>query len=143
MIGVRDRRPAEELLTTRASTNCKGILNSVPGFMPKNAHAPFYVTAFDFEHLIQFKLGQTRMREIKRNGNAGHAIGSEPLIRQPEMRSESQPAFIQLSIQLRDTLFKRASFEVQMQVAETKIEELFVAPCRPLRMQAGTGRRRR
>src|SRR5688500_5375438 len=110
------------------------------GFVPENTHAPFHVAAFDLEHLIQFQFGQARMGQIKRNGDSGHAIGRKPFLREPKMRSETQPSFVQLSIQLRDTLFKGTAFELEMEIAETKIEELFVTPCRPLRMRADTGR---
>jgi hypothetical protein len=55
------------------------------------------------------------------------------------MRSESQTAFIQLLIELRDPLLKGAPIELQMEVAETKIEELFVAPGRPPRKGTDIG----
>jgi hypothetical protein len=110
MIGVWDRGFAKNLLTPWTATDCEGILDGVTGFVPKDAHAPVRIAAFDFEHLIQLKFGETRVREIKRNGNAGDTIGGEPFIRKPEVRSKTQPSFIELSMELRDALFKRTAF---------------------------------
>lgn len=126
VIGVRDRRFAEELLTPWTAAGREGILDGMTRFVPKDAHAPVRIAALDFEHLIQLKFRQTRVREIKRDGNAGDTIGGEPFIREPEVRSKAQPAFIELSMELRDALLKRAAFKLEMQVAEAKIEQLLV-----------------
>src|SRR5687768_5010531 len=108
--------------------------------MPENAHAPFHLAAFDLEHLIQFQFGKARMGQIERNGDSGHAIRRKPFLRQPKMRSEAQSSFVQLSVQLRDTLFKGTSFELQMEIAEAEIKQLLVGPRRPLRMRSDTAR---
>ena len=54
-------------------------VEGVTGFVPQDAHALGVGAAFDFEHLLPFELHQARVREVKRNRDAGYAIGRKPL----------------------------------------------------------------
>jgi hypothetical protein len=98
----------------------------VPGFVPQNPHAPFGLASLDFEHLGELQLRQTRMREIEGNGDSWDAIGREPLVRQPVVRTERHAACGQLLVQLGDPGFQRTAFDPQIELAELQVQQLLI-----------------
>ena len=64
------------------------------------------IAAFDFEHLRELELRQARMREVEGDGDAGHAVGREPLVGQPVVRPEREAARVELGVDLRDALLE-------------------------------------
>jgi hypothetical protein len=62
----------------------------VARLVAQDAQAPLGVAAFDFQHLRELELGQPRVRQVERDGDARNAVRREPLVRQPEVRAERQ-----------------------------------------------------
>jgi hypothetical protein len=76
---------------------------------------------------------QPRMGEIKRDGDARHAIGREPFVGEPEMRPEAlEAARVQLLLQFGQALGEHAVFDRDAQLAHPQIEQLLVRPVFPL-----------
>ncbi len=85
--------------------------------MAENPQTPLGRPAFHFQHLSLFEFGQSRMSQVKRNGDAGHSVGSKPLIREPEMWTKLQAMFLQFSTQFCDRLFDKTGLQSDVQIA--------------------------
>lgn len=65
------------------------------------------------------------MGEIERNRDAGHAVGAEPLVRQPEMRPEVlELAPPELTVKRADVSGELGAFDLERQVGNANPEEL-------------------
>ena len=88
-----------------------GVVDGVAGLVTKDAHAPGGRAPLDFEHLRALEPGEPRMREVERDRDARHAVGREPLVRQPEVRPEPDAARFELRVELGDALLEQAALE--------------------------------
>src|SRR5258707_12511128 len=98
----------------------------------QDAHAPLRRAAFDLEHVGPLEALEPGMREVERDGHAGHAVGRKPLVRQPEMRLEiDEAAALQLLLYLPDAAGDRAILDGHPQLAHPAIEEPIVRAVLP------------
>ncbi len=51
--------------------------------------APLGRAALDLQHLASLQLHQPRVRQVERDGDARHAVGREPVVREPEVGPEA------------------------------------------------------
>src|SRR5512135_2822782 len=114
------------------SPQSEGVLDGMAGLMSQDAHAPFWIAPFHFQHLGQFELGEPGVGQIKRNRDAWHIIRTEPFIRQPKMGMKVKTAAIQFMVKLRDAIFKIAACNLEIEVAQPKIQQLLIRPRRPI-----------
>ena len=98
------------------------VVQRVPRFMAQDAHALNVGAAFDFAHELALDFHQPRMRQIKRNRKARHAVGREPLRRQPHVRLEANAAIVQLAVQTFDVGFEKRSFDSDRQITDASVE---------------------
>ena len=98
----------------------------MPGFMPENSHALAFGGAFDFQHLRPLEFHEPRMSQVKWYGKARHAVGREPFLGQPDMRTEPERSRLELAVKLFDALFQLSSADADRQVAEPDIEQLSI-----------------
>ena len=89
----------------RRVVQTEGIVDRVPGFMPKDSHTFAFAGAFNLQHLRSLELHQPRMRQIEGNSKTRDAIRREPFFTEPDMRSEVERTRIQLPIKLLNTKF--------------------------------------
>ena len=85
------------------------------------------VAAFDLEHLRELELREPRVRQVERDGDAGHAVGREPLVRQPEVRAERRgraPSSSPLSCV--DARLELGALDLQVQFPELQVQQLVV-----------------
>ena len=109
------------------------VIDGVPRFMSHDAHAPFGRASLHFEHHRALEPLQARMRQVKRDRDARHAVGCKPFVREPEMRLEcGQAPFVQFALQLRDPIREHALLDRHAELAHLQIEELFIRPVGPL-----------
>ena len=66
-----------ELLSDRLMSQAQSRMADL---VSEDSQARHLVAALDFEHLRELQLREPRMREIERNGDAGHAVGREPFV---------------------------------------------------------------
>ena len=118
---------AEQLAPLPLAPQVKRVVDGVAGLVPQDAHARVVVAALHFEHLRELQLGQSRMREIERDGDAGNAVGREPLVREPEVRAEQQAAAGQFAVQLLDSQREVGALELQIELAELHVEQFLVS----------------
>ena len=78
------------------------------------------------------------MGQIKGDGGAWHAVRSEPLIREPEVRPKTYAALLELSVELLDSGLENGALDAQIEFAHGKRQEFLVRPVRPLRLVDGT-----
>ena len=98
------------------------VVERVARFMTQDAHTFNVGAAFDFAHEFALEFHQPRMRQVKRNGKAGHAVGREPLGRQPDVRLEANAAIVQFAVQALDVGFEKRSFDSDRQIADPSVE---------------------
>ena len=103
----------------------------VTGLVSQDAHTLFVGTALDFEHLLPLELHQAWVREVKRDGDAGHAVRRKPLFRQPNMRFKADSAVVELAIEPYYVGFEERTFDFDGQIADAYIEQLLVAQTMP------------
>ncbi len=72
------------------------------GFVAQDAHTPARVPTLGLAHDAALESFETRVREIKRYRDSGHAIRREPLFRKPDMRAKVDAAVFQLDIEPRN-----------------------------------------
>src|SRR5688572_28470782 len=105
--------------------------------VPHDAHQPLVVATLDFVHEAALEPHQTRMREVEGNRDAWHAVRREPLLRQPEMRSEANTLCGELGVQATHARFERRSREPEPQDAEPHGEQRLVVEPGPRRLARG------
>ena len=124
--GILPRGFSKELLPRVPALKLVGVLEGVAAFMPEDLHELLSGRAFGFQHLAAFKPHQTGMGQVKRDGDARHTVRREPIIRQPEMRAEADPAIFQVCIEFLDALLKPCPLHPEIQVPEARGQQIFV-----------------
>jgi hypothetical protein len=99
--------------------------------VPEDLHAPLGVATLDAEHLTLLEPHEARVRHVERQRDAGDAVGRVPVVGEPEVRAEPEPARLQLVAELLDARFERAARDRDPEVAEPEAQELLVVPVRP------------
>ena len=74
------------------------------------------------------------MGQAEGNREARHAVGSEPIVREPEVSPEANVPLLELLIELSNPPLEHAAFDREAEVADPHIEQLFVRPARPDRL---------
>ena len=69
------RKRTEELAMLAFEVQPESGVERVAGLVPQNAHALGVRAALDFQHLLPFELHQPRVREVKRDRDAGTPSG--------------------------------------------------------------------
>src|SRR5690606_32176300 len=92
--------------------------------------------ALDLEHHLALELAQPLVRQVEGDGDAGHAVGAEPLVRQPEMRAEVEAAGLELAIEPPDVGRERRAFDAQRQVRDAHVEQALGRPLDPFAREA-------
>ena len=72
------------------------------------------------------------MGEIERNRDAGHIIRTKPFIRQPEMGMKVKAAAVEFLVELRDAVLKTATCDLDIKVAQPKIQQPLIRPRGPI-----------
>ena len=67
------------------------------------------------------------MKQVKRHRNAGNAVWTEPLVRNPVLRADESTR-LQLRIDDADSLLKVGPFDAQIEIAHPHVEQLLVRP---------------
>src|ERR1043166_924189 len=80
-VWIRLRKRAEQFAVLPFEVQTKSSIERVSGLVTEDAHALRIRAAFDFQHLPTFELHQSRMRQVKRDGDTRHAVGRKPLFR--------------------------------------------------------------
>src|SRR2546421_12313781 len=106
--------------------------------VPENAHALGVGAAFDLQHLLALELHQPRMRQIKRNRNARHTIGREPLAGEPDVRLEANAAQVQLIVETFDLRLEERPSDLNRQITNAHVEQLLVRQTMPGKAVAHT-----
>src|SRR5438132_13246664 len=107
------------------------------GLVAENAHAVGRRAAFDVDHHLALEPHQPRMGEIERNGDAGRIVWAEPLVRDPHVRPDPQPALGEFLVEVCHAPLKpRAAADGDLEVLEAQLQELAVrqgGPGKPAR----------
>ena len=90
----------EELVPAAATLQAKGVLEGMAELVAQDPQALAASAALDLEHLLALQPPQTRVGEVKRDRNARNAGRREPLLRKPDVRTESQAAPFELGVDL-------------------------------------------
>src|SRR5580698_7094589 len=86
------RACAKQLLPLPAPVQLVSMLHDMSGLVTQNGHARIPRAAFDIENHLFFKPHQPRMGEEERKGDARRILGTEPLARNPGMRTNRKIA---------------------------------------------------
>ena len=73
------------------------------------------------------------MCKVERDGDAGDAVGREPLLRQPAVRPKADAAGGELSIQPLDRLLEIGARDRQSEITKSQTKQLVVATTFPRR----------
>src|SRR4029434_7404134 len=102
-------RAAEQLAPAPPPVQSIGMLDHVAGLVPEDLHALLARASFDVEDHLALEPHQARMRQIKRNGDARRDVGTEPLIRDPEMWLDAEIARGKLALEHAQGFFQPGS----------------------------------
>ena len=94
--------------------------------MAQNPHAFGVGSTFYFQHLFALEFHEARMGEVKRDGDPGHSVRREPLLRQPNVGFEPNTAFVQFAIEASDVRFEKRTLYRERQIAYPHIEEMLI-----------------
>ena len=95
-------------------------------FVTKYAHALRVSATFYLQHLLALEFYQSRMGEIKRNSDAGHAVGRKPLFREPDVRFKANAAIVQFAVETLDVIFEERSLDPDREIADTRVEQSLI-----------------
>src|SRR5207244_823243 len=135
VLGVRRRGRTEQATPCGTATEQVGIVDGMAGLVPQNAKTRVSITALHLQHLRELEVREARMREVERNRDARHAVGGEPLVRKPEIRTEAQIARLELGVELRDARLEVGAFDRDPKVAHADLEELLIRQIGPGRIR--------
>ena len=124
-------RRSEDLLAPAPLAQFVRVVDCVARFVPQDLHAPFGRAPFDLEHLRLFEFLEPRVGEVEGNRDAGHAVGREPFVRQPEVRPEAEAAHLQVAIEFLDARLERAAFDRHAKLRHAQLEQFIVGPPGP------------
>ncbi len=113
---------AEELAILALEVKPESRVEGVAGFVTQNPQAFGVSAAFDLQHLLPLQLHQTRVREVKRDGDARHPIWRKPLFCQPNMRFKPNSTGIQLAVQPLDVGLEKRPLDLNGKVADAQVK---------------------
>jgi hypothetical protein len=99
--------------------------------MPQEFHACLGAIAVDVQHVGFFQTHEPRVHQVEGNGKTRDAVGAEPAIRQPAMRTKAEAAIFQIVPQGIDFFLDFAACQDQTQIAYSGVEQTFVGPAGP------------
>ena len=124
-LGIGFGWQTEDLPALSAEPESERVVDGVAGLVAQDTHAPFVLSALDFEHLGFFQLRQARVGEVEGDGNRRRAVGGEPFIREIEVERELKTALLELAAELRDAVRKR-TLDRQRKLRQAKVQECLV-----------------
>src|SRR5690606_5243744 len=96
--GVALRCFAEGLAPSFTASQSKRVVERVTDLVAHDTHHPVRIAALDLPNHLALEPHETRMREIKRNGDPGDSIWREPFDGQPDVRAQAQITAVELAI---------------------------------------------
>jgi hypothetical protein len=115
-------------------------LHGVAGFVPQNPETVALGAALDLENHLALKPHEAGMGEVKRNRNAGRALGAKPLVGNPGMRPQQQASVGELVVKLMKLILEPSALDGDAKVLEPQLQKLFVWERRPGKSAPGTRR---
>ena len=88
-----------------------GVIHRVAALMPQQFLAPFRRAALDFHHQMHLESLETRMRQIKWDGNGGNAVRRKPFVGQVAIGTKCHAARSQIVDELVDARFELAALQ--------------------------------
>src|SRR6185295_839824 len=82
------------------------------------------------------------MRHVEGDRDARHAVGREPVVGEPEVRTEADAVLAELAVQLADEDAQSALLDRDAQIAHAQIEQPLFGPIGPWRLEAARAVRR-
>src|SRR5207245_1898963 len=122
---------AEALLPPLPPPQPVGVLDRVAGLVTEDLEAPVPGAALHLEHLALLQPAQPRVDQVERDGHAGHAVGTEPFVGEPEVRPEVQATRLQLADELGDAVLDAGALDAQVEVARPEGEQPLAGPRLP------------
>src|SRR5262245_46856029 len=71
------------------------------------------------------------MHHVERDREPGHAVGREPLLRQPDVRLEAEAALLEVALDLLHGPLDDGAAQREAEVAEAQAEQLLVREMHP------------
>src|SRR5260370_6985819 len=99
--------------------------------MTQQLETPLRSATLGFEHLVNFERLQTRMGEIERNGDGGHAHGREPFIAKITGGAEGESPGGNLLVKLRNAPFQFTAFNAESEIANAPTQQFVVLQSHP------------
>src|SRR5690349_8814909 len=121
-VGIRLRERAKQLAVLSFEVQPKRRVECMSSLVPQDAHALLVGSPFNFQHLPPLELHQPRVREVKRNRDAGHTVRRKPLLGQPDVRFEANAAGIKLAVEPFYVGFEKGALDFYRQIADAEVE---------------------
>jgi hypothetical protein len=83
------------------------------------------------------------MRHVERQRDPGHAVGRVPIVGEPEVGLEAEPARLELVAELAEVRLEWTARDPDAEVAQAEPEQIPVVPVRPDGLSPPQSRRRR
>src|SRR6267378_5255050 len=100
-------------------------------FVPQNAHAFSVGATLHLQHLLSLEFHQTRVGQVKGNGDSRNTVRREPLFREPNVGLKSNAAIIQFAIETLDVRLEKRSLDLDGKIANTQLEQMLVRQAMP------------
>ena len=134
-IRIRERCRPEHFAPAPPPPQAIRRVEGMTGFVAQDAHEPVAVAPFHFAHETPLDAAEARMRKIEGDGDAGNAVGREPLLRQPAVRPKTDAAGGEFSIQPPDRLLEIRARDRQSEITKSQTKQLLVAQRLPGMLQ--------
>ena len=124
-------RAAEDAAPFGPAAQAVRRVERVPGLVAQDARQPLAAAALDHAEAAALEQPQPRVRHVERDRNARHAVRREPLVRQPGVRLEADPAPLEVRVQALDLGPGAARIEAQAQLTEAQLQQRLVVEVLP------------
>jgi hypothetical protein len=96
------------------------------GFMTKDSQTLSISAALNLQHLLALEFHEPRMRQIERDRDSRHTVRGEPLLRQPNVRLETDTTPVELTIETLNVRFEERPLYLYGQIANAEIKQSLI-----------------
>ena len=109
----------------------EGVVEHVSCLVAQDLHAPLVVAALDLSIWLSSSFSSRGCGTGRKDGDAADAVGREPLVRQPIVRTEDDLARLELVVQIGNASGEHAGLDADAEIAHPQVEQRLVGEGRP------------
>src|SRR6266850_6509224 len=116
-IGIWLGKGTEQFSPAALEVQTKSGVKGMAGFMTKNSQTLSVSTALHLQHLLTLEFHEPGVGKIERDRDSRHTVRGEPLLRQPNVRLETDATPVELTVETLNVWFEKRPLYLYWQIA--------------------------